>query len=115
MSAAPTLAWMALSGLLPVFIWVNHTRPAQKVAPTAHTVEIKQMKFQPRELSLKKGDTVIFINLDLVPHDITEQTRKAWFSAPVPAGRSWRMVATKSAAYYCSIHPVMQGKLVVVP
>jgi plastocyanin len=79
----------------------------------AYTIEIKQMKFVPAELVLHKGDTVRFINHDLVPHDITEATRKAWTSAALPVDASWSLVVTESADYYCTIHPVMKGKLIV--
>ena len=78
-----------------------------------HTVEIKQMKFQPAELIVQKGDTVLWINNDLVPHDVTEESKKAWTSSLMPAGASWSMVVNESANYYCSIHVVMKGKLVV--
>ena len=79
----------------------------------AYTVEIKQMKFVPAELVLQKGDTVRFINHDLVPHDITEASRKVWTSTPIPVDSSWTLVVSETADYYCSIHPVMKGKLLV--
>ena len=84
-----------------------------KVIPKTHTVEIKQMKFQPAELMVQKGDTVVWINNDIVTHDVTEEPGKAWTSSLIPAGQSWSLVVTQSADYYCSIHVVMKGKLIV--
>lgn len=84
-----------------------------KTTPKIHTVEIKEMKFQPAELKVQKGDTVVWINQDLVAHDITEEVRKAWTSSVIPSGKSWRMVVKQSANYFCSIHPVMKGKIIV--
>lgn len=78
-----------------------------------YTVEIVQMKFQPAELLVQKGDTVVWINRDIVVHDITEQPGKLWTSGPLASGESWSLVVTESADYYCSIHVVMKGKLVV--
>jgi plastocyanin len=78
-----------------------------------HTVEIKQMKFQPNELKLHKGDTVLWINKDITDHDVTEETKKAWTSSKLPMGKSWSKVIEESANYYCSIHVVMEGKLIV--
>ena len=78
-----------------------------------HTVEIKQMKFVPAELIVNKGDTVMWINRDLVDHDATEEGNKLWTSGPIAMGGSWSKVVTKSANYYCSIHVVMKGKLTV--
>ncbi|MEO8569597.1 MAG: plastocyanin/azurin family copper-binding protein [Ginsengibacter sp.] len=89
------------------------TPVAEKTVPKAYTVEIKEMKFQPAELTVQKGDTIIWINRDIVAHDVTEQPGKTWTSSPLTTGESWSMVATQSADYYCSIHVVMTGKLVV--
>lgn len=79
--------------------------------PVAHTVEIKGMKFLPDNLSVQKGDTVIWVNHDIVTHDITEQGSKAWSSSSLPTGKSWSVVIDKSSDYYCSIHPVMKGRV----
>ncbi len=85
----------------------------ETTVPTKHIVEIKAMKFQPAELIVNSGDTVIWVNRDIVPHDVTEEPGKAWTSSVMPAGVSWSLVVTKSADYYCSIHVVMKGKLLV--
>lgn len=81
--------------------------------PKTHTVEIKDMKFQPSVLKVHKGDTVIWINKDIVPHDITED-KKGWASPPLINEASWKKVITKSDSYFCSIHVVMKGKLILV-
>jgi plastocyanin len=86
---------------------------AEAVKPTIHSIEIRQMKFVPSELKVKKGDKIIFINHDLVTHDITEESKKAWSSSPVAADQTWTLVATESVSYFCSIHPVMNGKIIV--
>jgi len=78
-----------------------------------HTVEIKGMKFIPAELTVAKGDTVEWINHDITTHDVTEQPTKAWTSSPIEAGKSWRMVVKKSSDYFCSIHVVMTGKIIL--
>ena len=89
------------------------TTETKKDIPKVHTVEIKQMKFQPAELIVQKGDTVVWINNDIVAHDVTEEPSKAWTSSLLPVGQSWSLVVTQSADYYCSIHVVMKGKLIV--
>jgi plastocyanin len=86
---------------------------AKKEVHRLHTVEIKQMKFQPAELVVQKGDTVVWINHDIVPHDVTEESKKAWTSSLMPVGASWSLIVNESAGYYCSIHVIMKGKLVV--
>jgi len=81
--------------------------------PTMHSVEMLQMKFYPIELKVKKGDKIVFVNHDIVTHDIREESKKAWNSSPMSEGQTWILEATETVNYYCSIHPVMKGKIVV--
>jgi len=78
-----------------------------------HIIEIKNMKFVPSELTIHKGDTVIWINRDIFPHDITEIKNKTWSSATLLQGKSWYKVITKNEDYYCSLHVVMKGTIIV--
>ena len=71
------------------------------------------MQFNPAELTLQKGDTVVFINNDLVVHDITQEPDKTWTSSNLSPGQSYKMAVGVSTDYYCSIHPTMKGKLIV--
>ena len=71
------------------------------------------MKFVPSELTVHKGDTVVWINRDIFPHDVTELKNKAWSSSTLQQGRSWFKIITKSEDYYCSLHIVMTGKIIV--
>ena len=96
-----------------IFFLNSCSSETEKHIPRVHIVEIKQMKFQPAELIVQKGDTVVWINNDIVAHDVTEESSKAWTSSLMPVGQSWSLVVTQSADYYCSIHMVMKGKLVV--
>jgi len=84
-----------------------------KNTSTFHTVVIRQMKFEPAELKLHKGDTVLWINKDITDHDVTEENDKQWSSSRLPINQSWSKVVNQSANYYCSIHVVMKGKLIV--
>lgn len=81
--------------------------------PAMHSVEMIQMKFFPAELKVRKGDKVVFVNHDLVAHDITEESKKLWNSSPLASDQTWILEVTESVSYYCSIHPVMKGKIVV--
>jgi len=84
-----------------------------KTGPEFYTIEISGMKFNPAEISLHKGDTVVWKNNDMVAHCVTEEITKAWTSSKIPAGASWKMVVNKSADYFCAIHQVMKGKITV--
>src|SRR5947207_15291409 len=99
--------------LLFIFFFNNCNFDMQKGHPKSYVIEIKQMQFQPALLKVHAGDTIVWINHDFVTHDVTEEKNKNWSSSPLAAGASWRMVANKNADYYCSIHQVMKGKLVI--
>jgi plastocyanin len=108
------LAQQLSTGLVVLLLFLNGCVPtADKKQPQTHTVEIKQMKFQPATLNLQKNDTVVFVNSDIVAHNATEASSKAWASPNLASGDSWKVVVAQSADYYCTIHPVMKGKLVV--
>lgn len=96
-----------------VSVLISCSGPKEKIIPKSYTVEIKAMQFQPAELSLQKGDTVRFVNQDMLVHNVTEEKNKAWASQPLATGDSYKMVVNESSDYYCSLHPVMKGKLVV--
>lgn len=84
-----------------------------KSGPEIHTIEISEMKFHPEEITVHKGDTVIWENKDIVAHCVTEETTKAWTSSKIPAGASWKMIVNASSNYFCAIHQVMKGKIIV--
>jgi plastocyanin len=87
----------------------------EKSVPEVHTIVISAMQFNPAELTLQKGDTVVFVNKDLVVHDITQEPDKVWSSSNLSPGQSYRVAVRVSSNYYCSIHPTMKGKLIVQP
>ena len=92
---------------------INKNEPFEKAGPRRDTVIIRLMKFKPDVMQVNKGDTVVFINKDIVVHDITQEPDKTWTSSALPVGESWSMVATESANYFCSIHVTMKGKIIV--
>jgi plastocyanin len=96
-----------------IFLLNSCTSTHEKKVHKVYNVEIKQMQFQPASLTVQKGDTVIWTNHDIVTHDVTEEKDKRWTSGPLAPGQSWSLVVNEGADYYCSIHVVMKGKLIV--
>jgi plastocyanin len=101
--------------LLPgcLFLSSFFSLPSNKPAPVTHTIQIAQMKFLPSELKVKKGDKVVFVNKDMVVHNVTDQSGKVRLSPDIAAGKSWTMVVSNQVNYYCSFHPVMKGKILI--
>jgi plastocyanin len=84
---------------------------AEKAA--THTVVIEGVKFEPETLTVARGDTVVWVNKDPFAHTVTA---KGFFdSHDLPAGKSWKYVASKTGeyAYVCNYHPNMHGTLTV--
>ena len=83
-------------------------------APRSHTVEIRGFAYLPPTLEVTAGDTVVWINRDVVPHTATRDGG-GWDSGSIDAGRTWRLVAASGASqpYYCAFHPNMRGRLAV--
>jgi len=102
------------SALLLSFLSSCSPEP-ERAVPVVHTIVISAMQFNPAELTLQKGDTIVFVNNDLVVHDITQEPDKTWSSSNLSPGQSYRMAVRESSNYFCSIHPAMKGKLVVQP
>lgn len=86
----------------------------QTMAPKAiDTVIIKGMAFSPSELHVHKGDTVVWINEDIVAHNVTDLPGNKWTSGTLAKGSSWKKKIDETFDYYCSIHPTMKGKIIV--
>lgn len=110
--------------LLLCLLWISCSSPikdnalkkeviTQKSDSKLHIIEIKKMKFIPANITVNKGDTVRFVNNDLVMHDVTEELHKSWTSSPLSVGNSWDLVVSQSAEYICSLHVVMKGKIIM--
>jgi putative membrane protein len=75
-----------------------------------HVVTIAGMEFTPATLDVVRGDTVVWINKDIVPHTATAASGK-FDSGKIEAQNSWRYLVRSSGrfSYACSYHPTMTG------
>lgn len=82
--------------------------------PATHTVTIENMRFSPDSLVVKRGDRVVWVNKDLLPHTATADA-KAFDSGDIPVEKSWTYTAAAQGhyAYKCTYHPGMKGMLTV--
>ena len=69
--------------------------------------------FSPADLTVKAGDTIVWVNKDLLAHTTTAKNG-AFDSKVIQPGNSWRFVAKTAGTfpYTCSFHP-MTGTLTV--
>jgi plastocyanin len=80
--------------------------------PKTHTVTIEGMRFQPEVLTVALGDTIVWVNKDLVPHTATS-TAGSFDSKEIQADKSWKYTIRKTGdfAYICTFHPTMKAML----
>lgn len=85
---------------------------AARPKPTTHQVVIEAVRFDPQDLTVKVGDTVVWINHDPFPHTATA-VGKQFDSHEIAAGGSWKYTARKAGvfAYACTLHPTMLATL----
>ena len=93
-------------GLLP--------RP-RAFTPKRHLVEISAVAFHPEVLEITRGDTVVWVNQDLVPHTATAEAKAGWSSQLLNQGDSARFAPREKGEwrYICKFHPTMHGRVIV--
>jgi plastocyanin len=81
-------------------------------APMVAHVAMKNMKFSPATIEIKKGDIVEWKNDDITPHTATSAT---FDSASIAPETSWRHTFAEAGSfpYTCTFHPDMKAAVIV--
>lgn len=108
MKRVPALA----AGVWVVALATPPARPAE--AAGRHIVEMRDFGFSPSHLAVAAGDTIVWINRDIVAHTATDSMGR-WDAGEVKSGRQWQRVARDAGefAYLCAYHPSMRGTISV--
>lgn len=79
-----------------------------------HVIEITGFSFQPQNLIVSVGDTIVWINKDVAPHTATANDT-SWDTGEIKENVIGTLVVNKpeEREYFCSFHPVMRGRLIV--
>ena len=87
---------------------------ASDASPRRHVVEIQGFKFVPETLTIRQGDTVEWINRDIVPHTATTESF-SWDTGNLIKDQSNTITFSTpgSASYICQFHPNMRGEITV--
>jgi plastocyanin len=87
---------------------------AAGTAPDVHThiVRMENLQFIPAELSVRRGDRIVWKNGDFFPHTATA-TDKTFDSGSIDANASWSLTidALGDHPYGCNFHPTMKGAI----
>jgi plastocyanin len=120
-AALALLACGASVGVTPTRENVQNKRK-----PATHTVTVDATSFTPETLTIKAGDTVVWINKDFIPHTASSDAGASaahsgvggvevvtFDSGTILAGESWRQTfkSKGKAPYKCLFHPTMKATL----
>ena len=83
-------------------------------AEETNVVTIDNFTFTSPELTVAVGTTVKWVNHDDIPHSVVENN-KAFRSKALDTDDSYSFTFASAGtfAYFCGLHPKMQGKIVV--
>ncbi|MGO9545256.1 MAG: cupredoxin family copper-binding protein [Rhodomicrobium sp.] len=106
------LALLLTIGLTPL-AYAGQSMAANEAAPTA-SVRIDNFSFTPAEITIAPGTTVTWTNGDDIPHTVAA-TGKLFRSKVMDTDQSYSFTFTAPGIYdyFCSLHPHMQGKVIV--
>jgi amicyanin len=102
---------MIRSLMICVVAAVVAASPAQSA-----TVEVKidNFTFNPQQITVKAGDTVTWVNHDDIPHTVTSKTMAFRSKAMDTDDKfSFTFATPGTYAYFCALHPMMTGSIVV--
>ena len=81
------------------------------------TVDMKDIKFVPAAVTVKKGGTILWKNSDQVPHNVTKDDGPGpdFKSDTVDPGGDYsqKFATAGKIAYLCTIHPNQTGTITV--
>jgi plastocyanin len=78
-------------------------------------VSMKNIQFAPKSVTAKVGQTVKWTNDDSVDHNVTATSGETFKSSTFGQGATYSHKLTKAGTikYVCTIHPGMEGTIVV--
>ncbi|MDX6661357.1 MAG: hypothetical protein QOJ55_2179 [Solirubrobacteraceae bacterium] len=91
------------------------TPAAAPAAGATVAVSMKNIQFAPKSVTAKVGQTVKWTNDDSVDHNVTATSGETFKSSTFGQGATYSHKLTKAGTikYVCTIHPGMEGTIVV--
>lgn len=85
------------------------SNPVPGPQPQTHTIVIDGMRFEPADMTIDAGDTIVWVNKDLFAHTAT--TEGSFDSRQIDPGGSWRLTLQTAGdfPYVCTLHPHDEG------
>jgi plastocyanin len=89
--------------------------PATAPAAAGVAITMKNIAFDPKAVTVKKGQKITWTNGEAVPHNVTATSGASFKSALLDEGKTFSFTPTKAGTieYTCTIHPGMNGTITV--
>jgi amicyanin len=109
----PNQSWILFFGSLAALM-LTICLGLEAKAETAPSVHIDNFTFTPQEITVTRGTTLTWVNDDDIPHAIAA-TGQAFRSKAMDTEQKFSFTFTEPGTYdyFCSLHPHMQGKVIV--
>lgn len=120
LTLSKAVSTMRLLFIFALLMSTSSLLPTKTLAATGkvHIIEITDFAFAKEKIIIKAGDTIKWINKDIVPHTVTEGTPDKvgkWDSKEMTQDKTWSYTFKKKGSfdYFCKYHPSMTAKVVV--
>ena len=108
------MANVTLRGMLAGLAVAAFAATAQTAEAADVAVKIGNFTFAPKQLTVKAGDTVTWVNEDDIPHTVTSKTMLFRSKALDTDDKfSFTFATPGNYPYFCALHPHMTGTIVV--
>jgi plastocyanin len=93
----------------------EQSSPSSQGLAIKHDVKISGFAFSPSQLTIGKGQTVVWTNYDSTAHTISFDSSAVPSSDTINKGETYAYSFTETGtySYHCSIHPSMKGEIIV--
>ena len=110
-----TLAVMALLATAGCGSDDKSSESAPEAASSATKVDIKDFKYGPDAIEVKRGSKISFTNEDTAKHTATSKPQGTFDSGDISKGQTKPVTFEKAGTfdYFCVYHPTMAGKVTV--
>jgi len=109
---------IALLATIVVTAAAKHGGIPRRLEAQAHAqptkISIENFSFTPKNIAVAKGTQVVWVNRDDIPHTVVSTDRK-FKSMALDTDDEFSFTFTDAGTYnyFCSVHPMMTGKIVV--
>ena len=85
--------------------------------PGTKQIVIDGYQFEPKSVTITVGTNVTWVNRDAAPHTVTSSDMRFASSGALDSGDrySYTFITAGTYEYYCTLHPFMTGRIIVLP